>query len=35
MEPFEAGRGWALVAVTTRIETAEQVVGVLYLRKKC
>jgi hypothetical protein len=27
--------GWSLVAATTRIETAEQVVDVLYLRKRC
>ena len=32
----EAGsEGWALVAVTTRLETAEQIVDVLYLRKRC
>jgi hypothetical protein len=32
----QAGReGWALVAATTRIEAAEQIVDVLYLRKKC
>ncbi|MCL7451612.1 MAG: hypothetical protein M8467_01025 [Anaerolineae bacterium] len=29
------GEGWALVAVTTRIEAAEQVVDLLYLRKRC